>query len=345
MDVELLKKLVTTPGISGREDRIREVVREEVAGLVDEVRTDPLGNLIGVRRGSGPRVMLAAHMDSIGFLVSQIDDKGFLKLSRVGGFDPRTLVMQRVLVQGRQEYVGLLCPAAKPLHLSKPEDRDKAVKLEDLYVDLMLPADEVKANVSIGDSVTLYREPLVNDTSFASHYLDDRLSVYVMLQALREVRETQAELYAVVTVQEEVGLRGARTSAFGVEPQVGVALDVSVAADVPGGGDAADTVKLGAGACISIMDADSISDARLVRRFRELAEQHGIKHQLEVSNAGGTDAGEIQLARAGAPVITMGPPVRYIHTVNELARIEDVDAAVSLLSRFLETAHELDLQW
>lgn len=345
MDAELLKKLVTTPGISGREERIREVVKQELTGLVDETHTDALGNLVGVKRGNPPRVMLSAHMDSIGFLVSHIDEGGFLRLSPVGGFDPRTLVMQRVLVQGKQDYVGLVSPSTKPIHLSSPEERDKAAKLEELFVDLMMAAEEIKANVSVGDPVTLYREPHATDRAFASHYLDDRLGVYVLLQALREAKQTQAEIYAVVSVQEEVGLRGARTSAFGVEPDLGVALDVTIAGDLPGADTAQRVTALGAGVAIGIMNSSSIADPRLVHKFKELATQHNIKHQLEILPRGGTDAGGIQLSRAGAPVITISMPTRYVHTANEMAYASDIDASVALMARFLEAAHEVNLKW
>jgi len=345
MDTDLLQRLVVAPGISGREERIRELIIGEVTPLVDEVRCDALGNVLCIRRGSDPRVMLSAHMDSIGFLVSHIDDRGFLRLSPVGGFDARTLVMQRVLVQGTQDYVGLVAPATKPIHLSTPEEREKSPKLEDLFVDLMLPAEEVKANVTVGDPVTLLREPHVTERAIASHYLDDRLGVYVMIEALRAAKDTQAEIYAVVSVQEEVGLRGARTSAFGVEPDMGVALDVTIAGDLPGADPAAQVCRLDEGVAIGIMDSSSISDPRLVRKFRDLAEQHDIKHQLEILPRGGTDAGGIQQSRAGVPVITISMPIRYVHTVNEMALHADTDAAVALVARFLETAHEVDLAW
>jgi endoglucanase len=345
MDAGLLRKLVVAPGISGREDRIREVVAEEMRPLVDEVRCDRLGNLIGVRRGSGPRVMLSAHMDSIGFLVSHVDDRGFLKLAPVGGFDARTLVMQRVLVQGKRDLVGLVSPTSKPIHLLTPEEREKAPKLEQLFVDLMLPAEEVKELVSVGDPVTLLREPHVSDFAFASHYLDDRLGVYAMIEALRVARDTQVEIYAVASVQEEVGLRGARTSTYDVEPDIGVALDITLAGDLPGADPAAQVSALGAGAAICVMDASAISDPRLVRRFKELAEQHGIHHQMEILPRGGTDAGGMQQSRGGVPVITISLPVRYVHTVNEMAYISDIDATVALVARFLETAHEVDLSW
>ncbi|HEV2754271.1 MAG TPA: M42 family peptidase, partial [Actinomycetota bacterium] len=164
MNVELFRDLVATPGISGREERIRDVVQKHMTDLVDDTRIDALGNLVGIRNGSGPRVMICAHMDSIGFLVTHIDDDGFLRISPVGGFDPRTLVMQRVVVCGEErDFVGLLSPATKPIHLLNSDEAKKPPKIEDLFIDLMLPADEVKAGVSIGDPVSLVRDPLVTD--------------------------------------------------------------------------------------------------------------------------------------------------------------------------------------
>ncbi len=339
MNSELLRRLVATPGISGREERIRDVVRGELAPLVDEVRTDALGNLVGVRRGTGPRVMLDAHMDTIGFLVSHVDEKGFLRLSPVGGVRPQSLLSQRVLVQGRKEYVGLVTSTMKPPGNEEPP------KIEDLFVDPLAPADDVKANVSVGDPVSFHREPEVTDTRFASPYLDDRLGVYVLLEALREARQVQAEVYAVVAVQEEVGVRGARTSAFGAEPEIGIALDVTAAQDVPGSDDARKVTSLGEGTAIKLMDRGSISDPRLVRAFAEVARGHGIRHQMEILPFGGTDASGIQQSRAGVPVITISIPTRYVHTMNETADIGDIDASVALVSRFLESVHEVDLTW
>ena len=345
MNIELFSKLVSTPGISGREERIRKVVRAEVEPLVDEISVDSLGNLTAFRKGRGPRLMLAAHVDSIGFLVSHIDDDGFIRVSPIGGFDPRTLVMQRVLVQGRKDYVGLLSPVSKPIHLLSEEDRKRPLKLEDLFIDLMLEPDEVKANVSVGDPVSMLREPLVTDKSITAPYLDDRLGVYVLIESLRKARDTKVALSAVFSVQEEVGLRGAATSAFGAEPEVGIAIDVTIAGDLPGADKSQQVSALGKGVAIGVMDASAISDPRLVARFKELATESQIAHQMEILPQGGTDAGAIQMSRAGVPVITISIPVRYVHTVNETALISDIDATVELMGKFLETAHELELTW
>lgn len=345
LDITLLNKLVTTPGISGREQPIREVIRQEMASLVDEVRTDALGNVIGIRRGGSPRIMFSAHMDSIGFMVSNIDDNGYLRVSPVGGFDPRSLVAQRVTVLGKRDYPGLMTASAKPLHLSTPEERNRAPKIEDIFIDLMIPAEDVKANVSVGDAVTLSREPLVTDRAYTAAYLDDRIGIYSLLEALRQVPKCESEIYAVITVQEEVGLRGARTSAFGVEPDAGVAIDVSVANDFPGGDSLDQNPKLGKGAGISMMDSSAICDPRLVAKFRELAESNDIPYQIEFTTRGGTDAGGMQQSRAGVPVSIISTPIRYIHSVNEMALLSDLEATTDLLAKFIESAHKLDLSW
>jgi tetrahedral aminopeptidase len=345
MNVELLERLVTTPGISGREERARELIVEELNSVMDEVRIDRLGNVIGRTGGSGSRVMLCAHMDTIGFLVSHIDDDGFLRVSPVGDFDARTLTVQRVLVQGKSDYVGLMSSIAKPIHVLDEDELKKVPKIEDVFVDVMLEPASVKANISIGDPISFLQEPIVTERTFSSPYLDDRLGVYVLIEAARAAREVQAEVYAVVSVQEEVGFRGARTSAFKIEPDVGVAIDVTLAMDVPGVEKAQRVTELGKGASLGLMDSSSISDPRLVRHFKEVAEAAGIKHQVEVGMLGGTDAGEMQVARAGAAAITISIPVRYVHTANEVATIEDIDAAVTVIARWLEAAHDLRLEW
>jgi putative aminopeptidase FrvX len=250
-----------------------------------------------------------------------------------------------VLVQGKKDVIGLVSPMTKPVHLLTEEERKKTPKIDELFVDLMLPVDEVKELVSIGDPVSLYREPTFTDRAVTTAYLDDRLGVYVMLDALRKAKKTKAEICAVVSVQEEVGLRGARTGAFEVDPDVGIAIDVTLALDLPGMDKAGQALKVGGGAAIGVMNASSIADPRLVERFKELAEKHSIDYQMDILPFGGTDAGAIQLTRSGVPAITVSIPIRYVHTVNEMALIDDIEATGDLLARFLSVAHDLDLDW
>ncbi len=341
----LLKRLCETPGIPSYENAIRKVVAEELKPLADELEADAMGNLTGFRKGAsdGPRVLIAAHMDEIGFMVKYIDSKGFLRLQPVGGWDPRTLVAQRVLVHGKSGHSlrGALMPSAKPTHLLTPEEAGKAPKLESMFVDLGLPADEVKKQVEIGDTVTLDRTcEQVGDTVL-SKTLDNRLSVFVMLETMRRLKgkNIKANILAVATTQEEVGLRGASTAAYALQPDIGVALDVTLAVDYPGADDTEAVTRLGEGTAIKIMDSSLISHPKLVRHFRDVAAEKSVKHQMEILPRGGTDAGGIQRSRGGVPSITLSVPTRYVHTVNEMAHKEDIQATIELLTAWLQEAH------
>ena len=351
MNFDLLKRLCETPGISSREERMRQLVMSELKGLADEVRLDAMGNVIalkrnnagkkGKKRAAGPKVMITAHMDEIGFMVKFIDDKGFVRLHPVGGWDPRVMVAQRVYVHGvgGQSLLGALMPSAKPIHMLSPEEMNKPPKLDDMYVDLGLPAERVRKLVELGDMVTMARTTERVGDMVVSKTLDNRVSVFVLIEALRAVGVHACEICAVFTTQEEVGLRGATTSAYALEPDVGIALDVTLANDFPGPADFDHVTRLGHGAAIKVMDSSLICHPKLVRHFRDLAEKHGIKHQLEVLPRGGTDAGGIQRSRAGVPSFTLSIPTRYVHTVNEMAAVSDIEAATALLARYLEDAH------
>jgi len=340
VNLDLLGRLTEAPGISGREDKIRDVVVEEMRGLVDDLRVDTMGNVIGTKRGSGgPRVMIAAHMDEIGFFVRHVDDKGFLRLQPVGGFDPRVLVAQRVTVHGYDgsAYRGVVQPAAKPIHLLDPSEI-KPAKIDELFVDVGLPADQVPSCIEVGDMVTLDRALETSGDCVISKALDDRVGVYVMLEALKALNGHSCEILAVATTQEEVGLRGARTAAFALEPAIAVALDVTLAGDIPGGKPELAVSELRKGAALKVMDSSHLTHPKLLRHVREIADANGIPYQLELLPRGGTDAGAMQLAREGTAAITLSIPTRYVHTVNEMANLGDIAATTRLLARFLEDA-------
>jgi endoglucanase len=346
MNFELLKRICETPGVSGSEDRIRKVVAEELRPLVDTIDVDVMGSIIGVKEGSGgPRVMIAAHIDEIGFRVRHIDDKGFIKIAPVGGWDARNLISQRVFVHGfaGQSLRGTLTSSAKPKHL-QGNDEGKAPKVEELFVDLGLPGDKVKELVEVGDQITLDRTSELVGNMIVSKTLDDRVGVYVMIEALRKLKEkaVPATILAVATTQEEVGLRGAVPAAYALNPDIGIAVDITIAYDIPGSGAEDSVTRLGEGAAIKISDSSLICHPKLVRHFRNVAEAKGIKYQLEMLPFGGTDAGGIQRARGGVTSITLSIPTRYAHTVNEMAHIEDIDACVDLLAAYLEEAHTGD---
>ncbi len=348
MRLELLKQLCEVAGIPGYEDRIRAIVIPELAATCDEVAVDALGNVIGIKRGSGPeprrKVMIAAHMDEIGFMVKHISEEGFLRLQPLGGFDPRALFQQRVIVHARdgQAYRGVLAPAAKPAHLLTEAERGKSPQLADFFVDLALSAERVKAAIELGDMVTLDRTTEEIGDCLVGKAMDDRLSIFIMLEALRALRSTACDIYAVATTQEEVGLRGAMTSAYAIDPDISIALDVTLAMDLPGGSAEDRITTLGGGTAIKLMDSSTVSHPKLVRAFRDIAAREQIPHQLEILPRGGTDAGAMQRARGGSAAITISTPTRYVHTVNEMVHRADVQAGIDLLARVLESAHELD---
>lgn len=343
LNLDLLRRLCESAGIAGREEAIRDIVVDEMRSLVDQVTVDALGNVVGVRKGSGgPRVMILAHMDEIGFLVKHIDDKGFIRIQPVGGFDPRVLLAQRVLVHGHagEALLGVMTVAAKPIHLLDPSEI-KPPKVDELFVDVGLPADEVRAKVDVGDMVTVQRTVEKVGNTLIGKAFDDRICVFQMLEALRALDgSVDAEIIAVATTQEEVGLRGATTSSYHVDPDIGVALDVTLAMDIPGAQEHDHVTRLGDGVAIKIMDSSTISSYPLVRHMREVARAAGIKHQMEILPRGGTDAGAVQRTRAGVPAITLSIPTRYVHTVNEMCATADIQASIDLLAEYLRHAHE-----
>ncbi len=346
--MELLKELCECSGVPGQEARLREIVRREMDAVADEMRVDALGNLIVLKRAtkrrSPKKLMVAAHMDEIGFVVSNIDERGLLRLVPMGGHDPRNMVAQRVTVCGtRRDLTGLLYPGIKPPHIQTDADRGKALQVSDFVVDLYMPASRVKREVEVGAMVTLQRDFTEIGKGVSCKAMDDRLSVYVMIRAMQKAESFGFDTYAVATTQEEVGLRGATVSAFGVEPDVGVALDITLAADIPGVPEHEYVTKLGEGAAIKLMDSSAISHPGLVAHLKALAKQRKIKYQMEILPRGGTDAGGIQRIRAGVPVVTLSVPTRYVHTSIELADRGDIEAAVKLLTAFIEEGQKADL--
>jgi putative aminopeptidase FrvX len=342
MNWDLLKKLSETPSVPGREDALRAVVMDTLRPLVDELSVDIMGNVMARRAGQGGRrVMLAAHMDEIGFMVRHIDDKGFLRLQALGGFDARMLFAQRVVVHTRtgETLRGVLTYSTKPTHLLNPEELKESPKVENVMVDVGLAVDEVRKRVAVGDMVTMDRTCEACGDHLIGKAMDNRIGLFVMLETLRALGPHEVELVAVATVQEEIGLRGAGTAAFSVEPAVGIALDTTLANDLPGLPEAEAITRLGQGVAIKIMDASLICHPGLVEHFRSIAERTGIPHQMEILPRGGTDGGALQRTRGGTASITISIPTRYIHTVNEMVSKKDVEAAVRLLVAYMTEAH------
>ncbi len=337
--MDLLRALCEAHGPSGREDAVRAVVEPELAALCDRVDLDPLGNLSGVREGDGPRLMLAAHMDEISLMVTHVDDRGFLRVIPVGGWDARTLVGQRVRVHGREPLDGVV--GMTPVHLIDPKDRGKNLEVTDLGIDLGLPGDRVRELVRPGDAATRIRALRPLGDLVTGKSLDDRVGVYVMIAALRLAGPADAEVWATATVQEEVGLRGARVAAARIRPQVALAIDTCPADDGPGSPGSGPGTRLGRGAAIRIMDASAIGAHALVELLTRIAEDEGIPHQFHVANKGGTDTGSLQLSGDGAIAGCVSIPTRYVHSSVEACHPDDIDAAARLVAALIPRAGEL----
>lgn len=343
LDLDLLKRLSEAAGVPSREEQIREIITEELDGKVDELTVDPLGNLVAVKRSGkegAPRVMVAAHMDEIGFLVRHVDDKGFIRVHSVGGFDTRNLFARQVTVHASlsgEELVGVMNPSGKPIHISTPEERKKIPTIDSFYIDVGLAGDDVKAKVRVGDMVTLRQEFHDLGEVVTGKALDDRSGCWILVETLKRLQEGElaSDVIAVFTVQEEVGLRGAITSAYASEADVGVALDTTLAVDTPEIGEHLRVTQLGKGVGLKVMDSSIISTRWLLDHFIELAERSDVDYQLEVLPLGGNDAAAIQKSRGGIPSITLSTPSRYVHTVTEMVSKDDLAGAITLLTTFL----------
>jgi tetrahedral aminopeptidase len=340
MRTELLRALVEASGPPGREDRVAAVVRPELEAVCDRVDEEPLGGLIGVRAGNGgPRLMLAAHMDEIALMVTHVEERGYLRVIPLGGWDPRTLVGQRVVVHGRRDLLGVV--GTRPVHLLDAEERKRVPQIADLAIDVGLGGEAALEAVRPGDTATRVRTLEEMGQLLTAKSLDDRVGVFVMLEALRAAGPSGAEVHAAATVQEEVGLRGARVAAGRVRPQIALALDICPADDGPGTPTDAPGTRLGRGAALRVADASAIGSTPLIDLLVSVAEERGIPWQVHVSDRGGTDAGAMQVAGDGALAACVSVPTRYVHSSVEACHPDDIEAAVALVAGFVERAGEL----
>ena len=345
MNTDLLRRLTEAHGVPGQEDAIREIVRAELKDLC-EIRTDRMGNLHCVKKGKGDnpkKLMIAAHMDEIGFIVKHIDDKGFARIQPLGGWDPRQMFSQRVKVHTKGGMLnGLLSYSTKPKHLLTEAEASKKPEIDNFFIDMGLTGEEAKEKVRLGDMVTMDRKFQEMGPLMTCKCMDDRVAVYVMIEALRAAKSNDVEVHAVATVQEEIGLRGATASGSAIVPDIVVAVDITLANDIPGMPDQDKITCLGGGAAIKFMDSSLLCHPKVVDHFRTLAEKNKIKHQLEILPMGGTDAGGVQRLHGGIPAFTLSIPTRYVHTVNETVHRDDVQACVDVLARYIEDAHNGD---
>ena len=340
MNTKLLRQLCEMPGVPGHEDRVRKLIMSEIEGLFDEVTVDPMGSLLCRRdadKPDAPKIMLLCHMDEIGFLVSHISDKGYLYLQPVGGFDPRNLFSRRVLVcTDDGDFKGVMNPGGKPIHISSAEDRKKIPEVGEFYVDLGM-GEATKDIVKVGDFVVM-DEPFIEiGDKFVSKALDNRIACWLGIEMMKKLgsKGRGAEIHVVFTTQEEVGLRGARTSAFKVQPDIGIGIDTTLACDTPGVPDKDATTVQGKGFGLHVRDSSFIADKALVREIETLAIKNDIPYQRTMLAAGGQDGAAAQQAAAGARAVGIVVGTRYIHTVTEMIHKTDLQAALDILTAYL----------
>ena len=329
----LIQKLVETISPSGYEGTVRDLIRAEVEPLADEVRVDALGNLI-VRKGkkgpNGVRVMFSAHMDEIGVMATHIDEKGFVRFTTIGGVRPHTCVGGRVhFITGVQGVIGM----------ERPESPDRQPTFDQLFIDVGATS-RADCPVKVGDIAGFTRPFLDLGDKIVAKSMDDRIACAVQIEALRALKQTDHEVYFVFSVQEEVGLRGATTAAYGVDPEIGISVDVTGTGDTPKSGFM--EVALGNGPAIKVRDGRMLSDPRLVDLMVKTAEKAKLPYQLEILEGGTTDATAIQMARAGVPASCVSIPCRYIHSPSEMVDYRDVQNAVRLIVELL--AHPIVLK-
>jgi putative aminopeptidase FrvX len=333
----LLEKLSNAHGISGYEGGVREVIKQEVESCVDELKTDKLGNLIVIKKGKAPSVMLAAHMDEIGLMVKYIDDEGFIRFAKVGGWFDQTLVNQRVLLHTKKGTVtGVI--GSKPVHVMESEDKKKAIEAKDMFIDVGASSrDEATAmGVEPGVTVSLDQKlaELANDRVTGKAF-DDRAGGAVLITVLQRIAKMKlSSVMGVFTVQEEVGLKGAKTSAFGLNPDVGIALDTCIPGDHPGIKKTDSAIQVGKGPAITVMDAGGrgvITHPRVLEWLCQTAKAKSIPYQMDVTESGTTDASAISLTREGIPSGVISIATRYIHTPVEVLSLKDLAQTADLV--------------
>ncbi len=347
-DFELMRKLVDIPGLSGFEEQAQALVHAELAAHADEIWRDRMGNVIAVKRAKAKpgvptrRLMYAAHIDEIGMMVNHIDENGFIRFQTVGGLDPRTLPSERVIVHGtkdgNRQLKGVIAPQAG--WLGAPGDRERVFKVPELYIDLGLTASEAHAQVHRGDVITLAAPfDRLNEDVVVGRNFDDRIGVYCLIKAFREIENPTVDVYAVSTVQEEVGVRGVPTAAHAIEPDIALAIDGSLPSDTPYARPEERQCQLGDGTGIYLIDNRTIGTPALVSALMATCDKHGIAYQRNIGGA--TDASEIQRRNLGAWATTIGAPTRYMHSTVQLCHLADVEATVKLLARFPQHAADI----
>lgn len=344
--MNLLRELVETPGVAGREGRVRDCIAAYISEVFDEVRTDRLGSLVAVRHprpqtssdGEPMHVLIDAHIDQIGFLVRHIDAAGLLTVQPVGFFDYRCLFDRRVLVCTREgELPGVMNPLVRPRHISQDSERKQVPGIEQFRIDLGLSADVVRQRVRIGDPVVCHGVFQAMGDCLVGPALDNRLACWVAIRAVENLKFHRCRITCVFAVQEEVGMRGAGPAAWNCRPDAAICLEAVYAGDAPGLAENEHCTRLGEGAAIMIADGSVISDETLVDQLEAVAQRRQIPVQRCVVPDAGQDAAMIQQSCGGVPVVALACPARYMHTTSETIHRRDLEAMRDLLTAWLES--------
>ena len=337
---ENLEKLSNVHGVTGREQEVSKLMISMMKPHVDEIRLDKLENVIAMKKGKkvSPKVMIAAHMDEIGLMVKTITKQGFLQFAKMGGIDDRILLAQKVIIHTQKgPLLGII--GSKPPHIQKEEERKKIVTYDRLFIDVGAEdrKDANKMGVRVGDPVSFdIKYAKLTDDVVMGKAFDDRVGCAIMIEILKQLKSTDCTLYAVGTVQEEVGLRGAATAAFGINPDVGIALDVTVAGDVPGVKEFEASVKMGKGPVLTVADHGLITHPKVMRLLLDTAEENKIAYQLETGLPGATDAAKMSLTRQGVPSGTISVATRYIHSPAGILSLKDAENSAKLTAAVIE---------
>lgn len=319
--MELLKKLTQTSAVSGIEAGVRDILIKELEGL-GEISVSPMGNLTLHIKGNGEKAMFAAHMDEVGIMVTYVEDEGFLRFTQIGGLNAMQILGQRVLFENGT--VGIVC------YGEKAEKKD--IKISSMFIDIGAEnSEEAKKYVREGDCAAFVGSYITRGDYITSKALDDRVGCYILAEAAKRVKNNTRDLYFVFTVQEELGLRGAKTAAYDINPDFAVAVDVTATGDTPDGYKMA--VSLGKGIAVKVRDNYIISHPKVKNMLTEAANKNGLEFQYEVLEFGGTDAGALQSSGGGVPSGVLSVPCRYSHTVNETIHKKDVEDAITVITQ------------
>ena len=337
---ENLEKLSNVCGVTGREEEVRNLMIKLMKPHVDEIIVDKLENVIAVKKGkkASPKVMIVAHMDEVGLMVKTITKEGFVQFAKMGGIDDRILLAQKVIVHTQKGPMqGII--GSKPPHIQKEDERKKVVTYDQLFIDIAAEnrKDANDKGVKVGDPVSFdIKYAKIGKDVVTGKAFDDRVGCAIIIEALKQLGNTDCTIYAVGTVQEEVGLRGAATATFGIDPDVGIALDVTVAGDVPGVNEFDINVKMGKGPVLTVADSGLITHPKVLRLLLDVAEENKIGYQLETGLPGSTDAARMSLTRQGVPSGTVSVATRYIHSPVGILSLKDAENAVKLISAAIQ---------